>query len=166
MASNPLPLLVEADSLAALRARIIDGMLRVLVVAGLIALPSGIWITVQTQGAEGQYGLMTALITCYVLAYAIVCIVTSVRRVPPRVKAGTSLAMFYGLGVLGLLEAGLVGDGRRVRQVCPQMRVVYMSGYTHGLLSASGALDESVVLIQKPFGRAALLRGVLWGLER
>ena len=43
-------------------------------------------------------------------------------------------------------------------QVCqPGVRVLYMSGYTQGLLGAQGVLEPGVYLIEKPFAKAALL---------
>jgi PAS domain S-box-containing protein len=45
----------------------------------------------------------------------------------------------------------------RVRAVHPGVRVLYMSGYTQGLLGAQGILDPGIQLIEKPFSQAALL---------
>ena len=45
----------------------------------------------------------------------------------------------------------------RVRAVAPCVRVVFMSGYTEGLLSAQGVLEPGVNLIEKPFSKSALL---------
>ena len=42
----------------------------------------------------------------------------------------------------------------------PDLRVLYMSGYSQGLLSTERTLDASVALIQKPFGEQALLAKV------
>jgi CheY-like chemotaxis protein len=39
----------------------------------------------------------------------------------------------------------------------PDTRVVYMSGYTQGLLSAQGVLEPGIHLIEKPFSEATLL---------
>jgi PAS domain S-box-containing protein len=48
----------------------------------------------------------------------------------------------------------------RVRATWPGIRVLFMSGYTRGLLSAQGVLEPGVHLIEKPFDRAALLTKV------
>ncbi len=48
----------------------------------------------------------------------------------------------------------------RVRELHPGIRVLYMSGYTEGLLSAQGVLDPGINLIEKPFTQASLLRKV------
>jgi len=45
----------------------------------------------------------------------------------------------------------------RIRIVAPDVRVVFMSGYTQGLLSAQGVLESGVNLIEKPFSKTALL---------
>jgi PAS domain S-box-containing protein len=45
----------------------------------------------------------------------------------------------------------------RVRAAAPGTRVLFMSGFTQGLLSAQGALESGVSLIEKPFSRSALL---------
>jgi len=45
----------------------------------------------------------------------------------------------------------------RVRTCQPGIRVLFMSGYTQGLLSAQGVLEPGVYLIEKPFSKTALL---------
>ena len=45
----------------------------------------------------------------------------------------------------------------RIRAASPGIRVVFMSGYTQGLLSAQGVLESGVNLIEKPFSKTALL---------
>jgi len=45
----------------------------------------------------------------------------------------------------------------RVRTLQPGVRVLFMSGYAHGLLSAQGVLEPGLNLIEKPFTQAALL---------
>jgi PAS domain S-box-containing protein len=45
----------------------------------------------------------------------------------------------------------------RVLALHPGTRVVFMSGYTQGLLSAQGVLEPGVQLIEKPFSEEALL---------
>jgi CheY-like chemotaxis protein len=45
----------------------------------------------------------------------------------------------------------------RVSAVHPGIRVLFMSGYTQGLLGAQGILDPGIQLIEKPFSQAALL---------
>ena len=45
----------------------------------------------------------------------------------------------------------------RVRALQPGARVLYMSGYTHGLLGEQGVLEPSIQLIEKPFTEQGLL---------
>jgi len=45
----------------------------------------------------------------------------------------------------------------KIRILQPAARVVFMSGYTKGLLSAQGVLEPGVHLIEKPFSEATLL---------
>jgi CheY-like chemotaxis protein len=48
----------------------------------------------------------------------------------------------------------------QAREQHPGMCVVYMSGYTGGLLGSQLALDPSEQLIEKPFTRAVLIQGI------
>jgi PAS domain S-box-containing protein len=48
----------------------------------------------------------------------------------------------------------------RVLALHPDTRVVYMSGYTQGLLSAQGVLESGIHLIEKPFSETTLLTKV------
>jgi PAS domain S-box-containing protein len=45
----------------------------------------------------------------------------------------------------------------RVRGLQPGVKVLFMSGYTQGLLGAQGVLEPGVSLIEKPFSEAGLL---------
>jgi len=45
----------------------------------------------------------------------------------------------------------------KVRILRPDVRVLFMSGYTQGLLSAQGVLEPGVHLIEKPFSEISLL---------
>ncbi len=45
----------------------------------------------------------------------------------------------------------------RVRLLRPEARVLYMSGYTHGLLGVQGVLEPGVHLLEKPFSETSLL---------
>jgi len=69
--------------------------------------------------------------------------------------------------VTDVVMPGMQGKevARRVRELQPGIGVLYMSGYTEGLLSAQGVLEPGVILIEKPFTEASLLtklRGILY----
>ena len=54
----------------------------------------------------------------------------------------------------------------RVRALKPELKVLYMSGYTDDTISRSGVLDRSTAFLQKPFsqeGLASKVRDVLDG---
>jgi PAS domain S-box-containing protein len=53
----------------------------------------------------------------------------------------------------------------RMRQLRPQTKVVFMSGYTDRIMSHDGVLDESVVYLQKPFTAEQLSAAVRRVLE-
>jgi len=47
----------------------------------------------------------------------------------------------------------------------PEMRVLYMSGYTDGAISRQGVLQEGSVLLEKPFTNDRLARAVREALD-
>ena len=49
---------------------------------------------------------------------------------------------------------------RRVAPLRPEMKVVYMSGYTENAMIHQDASDAGVVLLQKPFTPALLARKI------
>jgi signal transduction histidine kinase/ActR/RegA family two-component response regulator len=77
---------------------------------------------------------------------------------------------------LSMIESGLVPDllltdvvmpgmsGRelatRVRQLCPDVRVLFMSGYTDDEIVRRGSLEEGTELLEKPFAMRDLSRRV------
>jgi CheY-like chemotaxis protein len=54
----------------------------------------------------------------------------------------------------------------RVRAIRPDMRVLYMSGYTEDAILRHGVHDASTVLLGKPFAPAALLAKIREVLDR
>ncbi len=58
-----------------------------------------------------------------------------------------------------VIMPGLQGRevAERVRELQPGIAVLFMSGYTQGLLSAQGVLEPGINLIEKPFSEASLL---------
>ncbi|MDQ0368394.1 PAS domain S-box protein [Catenuloplanes indicus] len=57
---------------------------------------------------------------------------------------------------------GMTGSelAKEMRAHYPDLRVLFMSGYTAGVLNPRGHLDENSTLIQKPFNRESLLTAV------
>ena len=49
---------------------------------------------------------------------------------------------------------------RRLTEIRPQLRVLFMSGYTENAIVHHGRLDDGVQLIGKPFQREQLARKV------
>ena len=70
-------------------------------------------------------------------------------------------------GLIDLLLTDVIMPGMQGMEVARQVRalqrdvaVLYMSGYTEGLLSAQGVLEPGINLIEKPFNEKTLLRKV------
>jgi CheY-like chemotaxis protein len=53
---------------------------------------------------------------------------------------------------------------RRLEPSRPEMRVLYMSGYTEDAIGRHGVLDPEIAFLQKPFSPDALARKVREGL--
>ena len=45
---------------------------------------------------------------------------------------------------------------KQVQKMCPEMKTLYMSGYTANVIAHHGVLDEGINFIQKPFARSDL----------
>ena len=70
-------------------------------------------------------------------------------------------------GPIELLVTDVVMPGISGRTVAeqltrlrPEIRVLYMSGYTHDVLGPQGVLEPGTFLLQKPFSPAALTQKV------
>jgi CheY-like chemotaxis protein len=48
-------------------------------------------------------------------------------------------------------------SAERIRALYPAVKVLFMSGYTHGVLDTQGVLEANVNLIEKPFTESSLL---------
>jgi CheY-like chemotaxis protein len=54
---------------------------------------------------------------------------------------------------------------QRIQEFMPELKVIYMSGYTSNVIVHNGTLDEEACFIAKPFSSATLLRQVSRVLE-
>lgn len=115
------------------RERVLDGILRSMLVIGALALVgSGIIPALQTDRLD--------LIVAYLLAYAALVLVTFMRRLGFSLRAGILLLLLYGLGALDFPVAGLSGDGR-----------IFLFAF----------ITVSAVLLELRYGIAALLLSLL-----
>ncbi len=48
----------------------------------------------------------------------------------------------------------------KLREVCKDFKVIYMSGYTDNATIHHGVLDKGIDLIQKPFSMESLLKKI------
>ncbi|MCZ7599312.1 MAG: response regulator [Gammaproteobacteria bacterium] len=54
----------------------------------------------------------------------------------------------------------------QVREACPDVRVIFMSGYTADVIGHHGVLDEGVAFVQKPFDGQDLTSKIREVLDR
>ncbi len=106
----PLPHVLQ--SLRQWQQQVLNGILRGLVVVGLLAFIMGVQNAYQVYQDTNSLVRFVFLVVSYLIIYMVVVLVTFLRRVTFRWRVGMVLAVFYGLGLIGLLEAGLIGDGR------------------------------------------------------
>ena len=66
--------------------------------------------------------------------------------------------------VLPLMSGRLLAD--RLRSMRPEIKVLFMSGYTDDAILQHGILDSGVAYLQKPLTPALLMRKVREVLER
>jgi len=50
--------------------------------------------------------------------------------------------------------------GRKLKEICPELKILYMSGYAEDSIVHHGILDSEIDLIQKPFSADGLLRKI------
>jgi len=69
--------------------------------------------------------------------------------------------------ITDVVMPGISGPGlaRSLGASRPQMKVLYMSGYTADLIAQQGILDPQMLLLEKPFTKEALLRKVRRALD-
>jgi PAS domain S-box-containing protein len=85
------------------------------------------------------------------------------------INLATASAQRLDVLLTDVVMPGMQGKevAERVRRLRPEVRVLYMSGYTHGLLGVQGVLEPGVHLIEKPFSETSLLAKlhVILGLD-
>ena len=92
------------------REEVLNGLLRGIFVFGLLA------VLISTKATIGDASLSKqaqfTLSSIYIASILILGAITFVRRIPYALRAGVLLFLLYGLGLSGLVESGLSGDGR------------------------------------------------------
>jgi len=75
------------------------------------------------------------------------------------INLATSATQRLDVLLTDVVMPGMQGKevAERVRKLRSEVRVLYMSGYTHGLLGIQGVLDPGVHLLEKPFSETSLL---------
>ncbi len=87
--------------------RMLDGLLMVLIVAGLLAIIDGSWADYTVRGAEA-----IPLVATYTTAYAIVLIIALVKRLGFTIRAIVLLGLVMAMSAFVLINDGLLGSGR------------------------------------------------------
>ncbi len=93
------------------------------------------------------------------------------------IEAGSGVEALEALSAAGCRIQLLLSDvimpqmsgpdlGRKVKKICPEARILYMSGYAESSIVHRGILDAEVALLQKPFDAATLLGKVREVLDR
>ena len=54
----------------------------------------------------------------------------------------------------------------RLEQLCPNIRIVFMSGYTAGIISQKGVTTQGITLLHKPFSAAELSEALQEAMEK
>jgi two-component system cell cycle sensor histidine kinase/response regulator CckA len=76
------------------------------------------------------------------------------------IKAATACQSHIAVLLTDAIMPGMQGKevAERIREVRTGIAVLFMSGYTQGLLSAQGVLEPGINLLEKPFNQARLLK--------
>jgi signal transduction histidine kinase len=81
---------------------------------------------------------------------------------PEAVKIVEHIAVDIALVLTDVIMPQMLGKevAARVAEMRPAVRVLYMSGYAHPVLTTQDTLDDGVTLVEKPFSESVLLRKV------
>ncbi|MGD1994735.1 MAG: hypothetical protein PVI59_16200, partial [Anaerolineae bacterium] len=119
---------VGASTLEAWRTRSLN---RILVVGSALALPAVVFLLYEAARQSGQWTTVIGFVVLYMVLLALAIF----RQVNARVRAGVLLTIAYAAGVLGLVRAGLAGDGRLYLFSVPILALILIDTRA-GLLTA------------------------------
>jgi DNA-binding response OmpR family regulator len=94
--------------------------------------------------------------------------VMTVPTVVEALQESSALDQRIDLLLTDLVMPTMLGSelARRVRELRPDLKVLFMSGYAQPVLGEQIALDEGIDLLEKPFTADALLTRVRATLDR
>ncbi len=104
------------------REEVLNGLLRGIFIFGLFAVLISTKATMSDASLSKQAQLTFSSI--YIASILILGAITFVHRIPYALRAGVLLFLLYGLGLSGLTESGLSGDGRIFILVFPIMAAI------------------------------------------
>jgi len=96
--------------------------------------------------------------------YGVVPAANGVQALQRCAEARTTIKLLLTDVVMPGMNGRELSD--RLLQLCPDIKVLYMSGYSHDVIAERGALGEGMELLEKPFSADALLRAVRDALDR
>ena len=99
-------------SLSEWRERILNGILRVTFVVWAVALLAGVYSVVQSQAWQERPLPALILVGSYLLAAVVMGVITFRREFSFKLRSSVILATVYALGAVGIMRAGIAGDGR------------------------------------------------------
>jgi two-component system cell cycle sensor histidine kinase/response regulator CckA len=74
------------------------------------------------------------------------------------IERGTSIDLLLTDVVMPEISGPKLAD--ELSQICPQLRVLFMSGYPQGAVAKGGSLGTDISYVEKPFTPASLLEKV------
>jgi GAF domain-containing protein len=101
--ASPSQDIASADALQVWRQELGRGVLTALVIVGGLALIGG--------SVDAYSTAQVWLVPIYVVAYAVLCVVTFWKRVPHAAKVSVLIVLVYGLAILDFYEDGRGGSG-------------------------------------------------------
>lgn len=90
--------------------------------------------------------------------YTVLVAADSANAIDIAAEEGTGLDLLLTDVIMPQMLGKEVAN--RITNLCPSVRVLYMSGYAQPILAAQGTLEPGVTLVEKPFTEASLLEKV------